>query len=168
MGTLPFVGRGGQFAELSAALADARAGHGGLALLLGPAGAGKTRIATELVHRTTDFRTGWAGGPPPGEGDAFWPWSQVLRELVTADTATVSPALRRVAAGQPARAGTRDPEGARLRLSAEVTDVLRAASVTLPLLIVLDDLHDADTSSLRLLRDVIRALGTAPVLIVAT
>ncbi|MFD0346506.1 AAA family ATPase [Kitasatospora aburaviensis] len=64
MPVLPFVGRADLLAELTAALADARAGRGGLTVLTGAAGAGKTRVAEEAVRRVEGFRTLWLWCPP--------------------------------------------------------------------------------------------------------
>ncbi|NBH06780.1 AAA family ATPase, partial [Amycolatopsis sp. SID8362] len=46
---LRFVGRAAVLGEVGAVLADARAGRGRLVLLTGVAGAGKTRIAAEVL-----------------------------------------------------------------------------------------------------------------------
>ncbi|MEV6978808.1 AAA family ATPase, partial [Kitasatospora sp. NPDC093806] len=64
MPALPFVGRADQLAELADALAAARAGHGGLAVLTGPSGTGKTRAAEETARRADGFRTLWLWRPP--------------------------------------------------------------------------------------------------------
>ncbi|WP_033290212.1 ATP-binding protein [Amycolatopsis jejuensis] len=164
---LPFVGRAAVLREVAAVLAAARAGRGGLVLLTGAGGAGKTRIAAEVAGTAQDFRTVWAWCPP----DAFGPWAQILRDLV-ADVqggriAQSSPELRAIVTGQvQSRPG--NPEESRRQLARDVAAVLRAESATRPLLLVLDDVHEADASSQRLLAEVSATIRTAPVVVVAT
>jgi DNA-binding winged helix-turn-helix (wHTH) protein len=76
-----FVGRETAMEALSAALDDALRGHGGLVLLVGEPGIGKTRTAEELAvsarkksARVLVGRSYEAAGAP-----AFWPWVQILR-----------------------------------------------------------------------------------------
>src|SRR5262249_61584230 len=76
-----FVGRERELGTLSSALDAAVAGQGGLFLLIGEPGIGKTRLATELAARAA------AGGLSAlwgrcWEGEArppHWPWVQVIR-----------------------------------------------------------------------------------------
>jgi predicted ATPase len=66
-------------------------------------------------------------------------------------------------------AGTResvDPETARFRLFDSVARFLADTARARPLVVVLDDLHAADTASLVMLRFVSEALADAPVLVV--
>ncbi|GAA2835769.1 AAA family ATPase [Kitasatospora sp. CM 4170] len=183
MPVLPFVGRADLLAELTAALADARAGRGGLTVLTGAAGAGKTRVAEEAVRRVEGFRTLWLWCPPQagGRADPLGPWAQAVHELAAADTACSrlvrsSPGLRALVAagtepaGAPARGEprTRDPQAARRRLGTDLALLLRTAAGTGPLLLVLDDVHEADASTLRLLTELAAALRTAPVLLLVT
>lgn len=181
--TIRFVGRAAELATLSAKLTEAVAGRGGLALLAGEPGIGKTRLAEELAAagRARGARVLW-GRCYEGEGaPAFWPWVQVLRSLLPA---TGSDALREAlgmeAAGvvrllpelagtavEPAPApGARDAEQARFHLFDSVGRVLARAAATQPLLLLLDDLHWADVPSLLLFEFVARALAESPVLIV--
>jgi hypothetical protein len=51
--TTPFVGREGELAALTADLDTAGAGHGGVVLLSGEPGVGKTRLAEELAAQAT-------------------------------------------------------------------------------------------------------------------
>ncbi|WP_405359055.1 AAA family ATPase [Kitasatospora sp. NBC_00085] len=188
MPVLPFVGRADLLAELAAAVADARAGRGGLTVLTGAAGAGKTRAAEEAVRRADGCRVLWLWCPPQSGGragsGALGPWSQAARELAAADPACgrlvgASPGLRALVFGEPApsvapagapAAGPRtaDPEAARQRLGGDLAELLRTGAASRPLLLVLDDVHEADVSSLRLLTELAAALRTAPALLLAT
>lgn len=166
MPVLPFVGRADLLAELAAAVADARGGRGGLTLLTGVAGAGKTRVAEEAVRRAAGCRVSWLWCPPQGGGRAgaaaLYPWSQAVRELAAADAACgrlvrASPGLRALLAGRPATTGGRtaterrhpaaDPGAARQRLLGDLAELLRTGAAARPLLLVLDDVHEADATS---------------------
>ncbi|GAA1124172.1 ATP-binding protein [Kitasatospora arboriphila] len=174
MPPLPFVGRRDVLAAIADAAARARHGHGGLLALTGPAGAGKTRTAEEAETRAEGFRTLWTWCPPEASGSPFRPWARLLRELVAADPDCArplhaSPPLRALTEGRTARLlRAPDPEGARLRLTADTADLLRAAAAARPLLIVLDDLHAADPSSLRLLLELAATARNTPLLLLAT
>src|SRR6185436_1501200 len=59
-----------------------------------------------------------------------------------------------------------DPLAARFRMFEATAQLLRASGARLPVLLVLDDLHGADPSSLVLLRFLARAIRSARVLLV--
>ncbi|WP_458245638.1 ATP-binding protein [Streptomyces sp. MAI_2237] len=170
----PFVGREGVLGELRAALEGAAAGRGGLVTLAGPAGVGKTRTAEEAAGHAEGLRTLWTWCPPQTAGRAFRPWSRLLRELAADDVAcgrlvAASPPLRALVSGAgPAVLRGADPETARLRLTADVAELLATAARRRPLLIVLDDAHAADASSLRLLLETADTARTMPLLLLAT
>src|SRR6476469_7433313 len=77
----PLVGRSAELEVVERLLAGARAGRGGVVLVSGPAGIGKTRLTEAAVEHAQ--RTGMAvargyavddpGAPP------LWPWQRVLR-----------------------------------------------------------------------------------------
>ena len=81
-----FVGRERELQELLRGLDQAATGRGGLVLIRGEPGIGKSRLADELATRARErgVRVLWgrawtdAGAPP------YWPWIQVLRSLVRA------------------------------------------------------------------------------------
>ena len=170
----PFVGREDVLGEFRAALERAGSGRGGLVTLTGPAGAGKTRTAEEAAERAGAFRVLWTWCPPQTAGRAFRPWSRLLRELVAEDVAcgrlvAASPPLRALVSGAATGAlHGADPETARLRLAGDVSELLATAARRRPLLLVLDDVHAADASSLRLLLETADAARTCPVLLLAT
>jgi DNA-binding CsgD family transcriptional regulator len=177
----PFVGREAELAALTADLEAALTGSGGVVLLAGEPGIGKTRLAEELAAQATarDTLVLW-GRCWEGEGaPAFWPWIQLVRTYVygsdpaalrnemgagAADIAQLVPAIREHLPELPTPPPT-DPEAARFRLFDSLSGFLRAAAAHRPLLLVLDDLHWADAPSLALLRFVGRELEGAELLV---
>jgi DNA-binding CsgD family transcriptional regulator len=181
--TTPFVGRGTELAALTAEL-DAAAGRGGVVLLAGEPGIGKTRLAEEVAAAATArgalalWGRCWEGEGAP----AFWPWIQVVRAYVegsdpaalrdemgagAADIANLVPALRELLPDLPAPPPV-EPEAARFRLFDSLASFLRAAAGRRLLLLVLDDLHRADAPSLAMLRFLGRELQQAGPLVLGT
>jgi predicted ATPase len=179
-----FVGREREMAVLRAALEDACGGDGRLCLLAGEPGIGKTRTVHEfatyagqhgaqvLLGRCYDG----AGAPP------FWPWLQVIRtyiahrtpEHLRAEMGTGAAAIAHVFAEVrqalpdlpplPALEATQE----RFRFFDSLTTCLKNAAQRQPLLLVLDDLHWADTPSLLLLQFLAREMCQARLCIVGT
>ncbi|MER5638973.1 AAA family ATPase [Kitasatospora sp. NPDC002227] len=168
----PFVGRGELLAELDAAAAQALAGRGALLALTGPAGVGKTRAAEEAARRAEGLRLLWVRCAPDGVGVALEPWSVVTRELAVGGAAggrllRGSAELRALVAGH-GDGQSLDRQAARLRLSGDLVRLVRAAAEAEPLLLVLDDLHEADASSVELLLALAAGTRAARVLLLAT
>ena len=170
---------------LEDALRKTQAGRGRLVLISGEAGIGKSRLAREFVGRAEKqgARTLWGSCWEGGGAPAFWPWVQPLRAFVNdadtsvlrgqlgrgaADLANLVPELRDLFNDLAPEMPVVDSEGARFRLFDSISAFLRRASAAQPLVIVLDDVHAADISSLLLLEFVASELADARVLIVAT
>ena len=166
-GARTFVGREAERAEIRAALARAAAGQGGLVLLVGEPGIGKTRLADEASDdaRALGFEVAWGrcweGEAPP----AYLPWTQVMRAIAApaaGRAVALAPVLPEL--GPAPAAG----EAAGFELLEAVTADLAAAAARRPLLLVLDDLHAADAGSLRLLEFVVRSLRGRPLLVLGS
>jgi predicted ATPase len=146
------IGRQAELAVLDELIAHTAAGAGGVVLLTGDPGVGKTRLAREAAQRAAGAMVSWGAcreseGAPP-----LWPWRQVLRRLD-------GPAVTADAAEGPA---------ARFRLYEQIERTLREAAATTPHLLVIDDLHRADEASLRLLGYLGDALWPSPIGMILT
>ncbi|KFU76013.1 regulatory protein, luxR family [Amycolatopsis lurida] len=154
----PFVGRAAELASLRGRLADAAAGSGGLVLVSGSPGIGKTRLVEEAVSDATAVVWGRCAddpGAPP-----LWPWRRVVEALPSVDSA--------VTAAFAEAEGVADVQAARFRLVAAASDALVAAAEPSGLVVVLEDLHWADEASLRLLRHLAGELRRSKLAVIAT
>jgi DNA-binding SARP family transcriptional activator/type II secretory pathway predicted ATPase ExeA len=129
------IARSAQLALIERRFAAARRGEGGTVLVGGEAGIGKTRLvrAAADLAAARGSRVAW-GRCMDGTAPAFWPWTQILGEDLFSG-----------AAADPGQ----DPDAALFGLYRQVMDALTRDAA--PLTIVLEDLHWADASSLRLL-----------------
>ena len=170
-----FVGRSEPLARLvsayGSATADISAASGTpLVLVTGEAGIGKTALlrrfvaAAEAAGATVAWGTSWDDEQAP----AWWPWTEALRQLVSARPGiAVPPTVVALLSDQPV-APPDDPGavGGRLRLLGDVGRLLSLASVQAPVVVVLDDLQWSDLSTLDLLRFLVRRPAGGRLLIV--
>ncbi len=180
----PFVGRESERAELRRLLEQAAGGQGSLVLISGEPGIGKTRLAEELMvearERGLTALLGrcyeMAGAPPyipfvemlEAAARLFPP--EALRDALgesAPEVATLMPELRRLFPdiGSPPQL---PPEQERRYLFNGMLDFLGRAARAQPALLVLDDLHWADDSTLLLLRHIAGRLADVPLLLVGT
>jgi DNA-binding CsgD family transcriptional regulator len=154
------VGRERERSLLANGLADALAGAGGLVVIAGEAGIGKTALLREL-ERAGAARSTFvlAGRCAEGEMPPYGVWIEAFEQQADERLG----ALARLLAGDSsvARAG-----GDQATLTAQVRDALAAAAHTRPLVVLLDDLHWADYASLDLLRHLARRVTRLPLLLV--
>lgn len=177
----PFVGREELMERLSGALTKALAGTVRARMLAGEPGMGKTRLCQEIGARARDAGArSWIGRCYEADrSEPLWPWIQILRQAV--DPAAVE-ALRSLPATQLAELTALVPElgssrsahemaataTPRLSLFDAITRFVRAAAQRVPLVLVLDDVHWADTASLTLLQYMLDEIGSAKLLLLAT
>ena len=179
-----FVGREAELEQLKAALDDAFGGRGGLAMLVGKPGIGKTRLAERLANyagaRGSSVLWGRcfeSKGSPP-----YWPWVQMIRQyLASREQADL---IVEMGASAPAIAALEPmvnqklpnldplppmaPDQAEFRLFDSITTFLQNLSRSQPVLAVLDDLHWADEASLKLLQFVTRELADSRLMLICT
>ena len=91
----PFIGREQEMAELIEALDSAEGGHGGLVMLVGEPGIGKTRLGEELetVALERGVHLAKAACYEGGSAPPYWPWTQAIRSLLTEPGTTTLTAL---------------------------------------------------------------------------
>lgn len=180
-----FIGRERELLAIGKLLARALAGHGGTVAIAGEPGIGKSHTALVVAQwaAARGMQVFWGrcneepGAPP------YWPWLQLVRGWLQSQC---DEAMRRVLAGAalplaeilpdiaqrlpeceplPAIA---DPQQARFRLFDAMSGFWRRAAADRPLLLILDNLHWADASSLRLLEFLAPDLAASPMLVVIT
>lgn len=184
----PLVGRGSELADLLGIAAAAATGSGGGVALEGEAGTGKSRLLEELE---TDCRQrGWVviRGQcfPHTKATPFFPWVQIVGELLSLPrgepigrTAAALTAIRRLAPEQEPLAPLLNgllglefeendivrslPEdGRRRRMFELIASLIRGRARRSPVLVTIDDAHDADASTAELASAVLRQLDDTP------
>jgi DNA-binding CsgD family transcriptional regulator/tetratricopeptide (TPR) repeat protein len=179
-----FVGREREMALLGAALVRVRNGRGGMLMLAGGPGAGKTRMALEFARRASEAGAFAAiGRCYEGDGmPAHYPWMMCVRRYVeewgpvalakTAGVHAVHLAQYFPEAGLPVRAvldaPAVDAANPRYRLFEAMTAFFKRLCAERPSVIILDNLHLADPSSLAFLEFLAPELWAIPLLIVGT
>lgn len=180
-----FVGRQQEMAHLTKALAGAREGRGQVVLLAGSGGMGKTRLAQQLATRAEQdgVPVMWGrcleepGAPP------YWPWRQLIRSYMRssgdadpartfgaglADIAGIVPELAGQFPLQQPGADIGDAAQSRFRLFDAVAGFWRRAALRAPQVLILEDLHWADATSLRLFEFLAAELEDCAMLLIGT
>jgi len=182
----PFVGRTREIASVESALAATLDMQGGMLVLAGEPGIGKTRTAQMFAQRAQarGVRVLWGrcsddiGAPP------YWPWLQVLRgwlatlhddehlrTVLGTEAGALVEIVPEIAArfpGLPPVAATEDVAQARFRVFDAIARLLGRIAAESGLMLVLDDIQWADTPSLRLLEFVASNLATSRTLAIVT
>lgn len=176
---LAFVGRGAQLERLHHAWSRAAHGQGGLVLVGGEPGIGKSRLVAELALAVEAeggrVLSGSTGSP---ENAAYECVADVLRSalpliatlnldsLRCALLARLVPELGEYA--ERAEAPSVESGSERARLFEAVVRTLETLARGRPLLLVLEDLHWAGSATLELIRTLVRRAVRLPLLIVGT
>jgi class 3 adenylate cyclase/tetratricopeptide (TPR) repeat protein len=171
----PMVGRSVELGLLDTALGAAVAERAcRLALVLGPAGVGKSRLVQEFLATVEGQGTVLRGRCVEyGEGLTYWPIAEVIRQAATASGPAGLRELLKgeehaafVAEGLAGMAGTAGQTASREEVPWAVRRLFEALARGRPLIVVLDDLHWAEPALLDLVEHVARFARDAPILIV--
>jgi DNA-binding SARP family transcriptional activator/predicted ATPase len=156
----PFVGRDDLFGQLLAISAGPRAGHGVTVLLHGETGMGKTRLMSELAATLAVHSPPWivlqGSCSPFDDLLSLGPFYDALQSAAPGDLSD----LLAVEQGN-----AREEAGTVLW---RVLQILRLLAQGGPLLLAIDDLHWANSSTLHLFGFLATHLRTLPVLLVGT
>ena len=177
----PFVGRGPELERLLSAWQTTFVEGARAVLIAGEPGVGKTRLAGEWSrHAHEQGAMVLYGRCDEDLGAPYQPFAEALRSLVPCLGARRLQGLRGVEALLPlvpdladdlpdVAAPTRaDPDTERYALFDAVVAMLRVASASAPVVLILDDLHWASKPTLLLLRHLLRFGEQARVQIVGT
>ncbi len=190
----PVVGRDDELALLRAALARVRDGAGGVVSVIAAAGLGKSRLLAELAGSDEARELAWCEGRSVSTGRhlSFHAIVDLCRSLAGIDDGDdddqalrkLEATIRRLLPDEVDEVlpfvatllGLRLDASARARLTAlhgdameklilrAVTQLLRARSGLSPVVVVMDDLHWADVSSIELLESLLRLCEDRPIL----
>ena len=181
----PFVERDAERASLRRLVEGALAGHGGLGLIAGEPGVGKSRLVGEIADEAeahgmrvlTGHCVEMSGAPP------YLPYVEMIEQAISnprsplalrealgdvaPEIARIAPALRRVFPDIPPPVEL-PAELARRYVWNSFSEFVGRAAQGQPLLVVLEDLHWADESSLLLTEYLAPLLPEMPVLLLGT
>ena len=173
------VGRESELSSLEDALLAALRGDGGVVIIGGEAGMGKTRLVSELVNRAKRLHCAVMSGAC-SEAELSLPYLPFLEAIGNRLTTENLDELRqRLGAaadelsqlfpqlGRPSAAGG-DPTQAKLRMFEAILLLLRDAARDRALLLVLEDLQWADPGTRELLDYMTRRLRPTNLLVLAT
>ncbi len=186
------VGREPELATLRAAIAALASGRGGVASLVSEAGLGKSRLTAELrggdqpvtwlegralsngrnlsYHPIADLVRSWAGiDDEDDETQTREKLDAGVRALLPGSVDDTAPLLANLL-GAPVTAEERErldaTQGDALEklVRGAIVQLLRAAAALRPLVIVMEDLHWADLSSVELVESMLRLADEHPIL----
>ncbi|UCB42552.1 MAG: AAA family ATPase [Dehalococcoidales bacterium] len=179
-----FVGREAELKLLQSTFDNAMSGNGSIVMVVGEPGIGKTALWEQLSAYVATRGGKAVVGHCYEEGSLKVPYLALIEAIrsyvVTSDLSDVRKVLGTDAADvarivsevrEKLRIKPRppvNPEEDRYRLFQAVTGFLSNAATTRPLLVVLEDLHNADKDTLEMLIYVARNLGGTRLMIVGT
>jgi tetratricopeptide (TPR) repeat protein len=176
----PLIGRETELMHVRDLVEGALAGRGGVVLITGPLGIGKTRLVEEAITFARLRGVSVVSGEAYESAPPYEPFARALRELargVDSDTlaARLGDAAPEIAALIPeltrqlprlSEPAPGSPEDRKNRLFSGVTQFLGATAVSRPILMLLDDMHLADAATVELLQHVAKRAAAARLLLV--
>ncbi|MEY2453933.1 MAG: hypothetical protein QOD92_3507, partial [Acidimicrobiaceae bacterium] len=176
-----YAGRGAQLEQVWSLWKQSTEGRRQIVLLSGEPGMGKTRLATEVARRAHEEGVVVLYGRADEDVDTpYRPVVEVLRHLVDhapsdlldAHVEACGAVLQHLVPELARRSTSAAPDAGdeldRAVLFDAIIDLLARASARSPVLMVLDDLHWADHSSLQWLRHLARANASMAVTVIGT
>ncbi|MGQ0617698.1 MAG: ATP-binding protein [Acidimicrobiia bacterium] len=165
------MGREVELAILHGMLDDAAGGHGRVTVLEGEAGIGKSRLVAEAAARA-EVRAFHVlrGSADELDDRSFGPLAEALGlepGSSEPDRAEIGRLLVGAEAGAPSDPAERAGD-LRYRIVESVLALLERLSSTRPVLLVVEDLHWADPSTVRAVRTIARSIAQSPVALVLT
>lgn len=187
----PLPGRERVLEHLRSALSKARCGSGGFVILTGEPGVGKTRVAELVACEATrlEVPVAWGYCGEFGHASPLWSFAALLRNLIGQSRigrlllrdvrfralvpalSQLVPELAKRAEAPTSRADEIESKvglASRDQIFDAVTRALILAAECTPYVVILDDLHRADTTTLELLHYLLPELSSTRVLSLAT
>lgn len=169
------VGRSAEIDVVRRHLGELGTGRGSVLLFAGEPGIGKSSLARKSADLASaaGIPVYWGFAWEAGGAPAYWPWTQLLRSLagerqIPGETLRpLAQILPEMSTGDP-RAAELQPDQARFQLLESVRALLSDLARSAPMVLVLEDLHAADSDSLHLLHYVARHCTYLPVLVLGT
>ncbi len=180
--TPQMVGRASQLASLHVLVEQTRGGAGHIALINGEAGIGKSRLVAEVKSyaATQGFLVLQGNCFPKDVSYPYAPLLDLLRSLFASHRAAISatklerlavdifPLLPELVAEPMAPLVALEPEQEKHRLFAVLANFFLQLSASSPLLVIMEDVHWSDSTSLDFLHYVGRRMGSCPLLLLVT
>lgn len=193
--TSPLIGRDTEVSALQGCLERLLGGVGGVVTVLGEAGLGKSRLVTEIHRTVADWPLLWLEGRALsfGQNLGYWPFLEIIRRwagiteeddetrglgkleacvrpLFTDDAGEVLPYLATLL-GLPApaefehRVKYLDGQAMGRQIFRSVRRLIERLARERPVVLVFEDVHWADRSSIELLEHLVSLVEMAPVLL---
>lgn len=167
------VGRQRELEILSRWLFEARTQRGGLALVSGPSGIGKSFLLREIARQAQQngWAVGWGHVETGSRSQLPWPWPTILRSLPGKTCSSLARELASFALKNVERGSRLDGvlSGSRLdggHLAFQLTEALSSAAEMQATLVVLDDAQRLDALAVATLRLVAEVGDELPFLLV--
>ena len=180
-----FVGRHRELRILSDALSDAEMGEGQLIMMSGEPGIGKTRT-TELFAGLAKRRGAAVLKGASFEGlraPSYWPWIQIIRKYIelfgidefqrklgaaVGDVALLIPPLKEQMGETSTPPPLPDATNLRFRAFESILELFRSSPRENALILILENLHCADESSVQLLSFIAQKIRELNILLLGT
>lgn len=163
-GAARFVGRARELTELASWLAQAQAGRGRMTVLRGEPGIGKTRLAEELAAeaRAAEIPTAWGRCSADSGAPPLWPLQRIVDQLPGEH------APLRAVDGGGFGSSAEGSAAARFAQFVRLADVVMEAADAAGLLVIVEDLHWADSATAAALGHLAAELRRSKALVVVT